>query len=335
MTFLNGDITANPPVKQTYTSRDVFETLGQLGIKKHYTTIYAGLLELAPRSRISTPDDGHIHYSLPQDDFKRIIHHFIQMQESPRRPNIRSFEITDGTTIELRGINDFNWKVCKPLLDELRTTRKQTESGEIKITPVPFKEVRRLFPSNTSQQSIFRLFKILNTAINPSGWSIIRVGEGPRKPVDAPWFLEGPNDNGVQNKGQPKKPVQKNIFDRSISEERRQIAEKTFDRIAFATSLLLNCVANLSHPDAKAIFTKDATQLMLSLLPTNVRLQNVIGEKTPQEYFQESIQMAINDMAGKTYEELPEQQKPIMPFWNILRIESGKPPKTVIFEHFS
>lgn len=266
---------------------------------------------------------------------------FIEMQESAKRPNIRFFLIADDTTIQLSGITDYKWKIYEPLLNALRATRKQTESGEIQITPLAYEIVRKFFPENASKNSMFfTVFRELNKALAPNGWSVVREGQGPKKPVGAPWFLKGPNDNGVKAKGVLKVPKQDNMSDStdSSTKEKKRALERAveeFDRIAFGTSLLRLCLSSLTRPDAKESFTKNPGQAMSILLPPGLKLQDIIGEKTPQEYFQESIRMAVNSMAGKTYEELSEKQKPIMPFWNKLKIDSGQRPDMVIFQHFS
>ena len=74
---------------------------------------------------------------------------------------------------------------------------------------------------------------------------------------------------------------------------------------------------------------------MLSLLPKDLQLKDIIDNKTPLEYFQERINDVVNSMAGKTYEKLSEIQQKIMPLWNELKKQSGQHPKTVIFEHFN
>ncbi len=266
---------------------------------------------------------------------KSMVNPFKKHESSAENVRPYAIDIASETTIELTGITDHNWKVCKPLLDKLRETRKQTESGEIQSAPIPFREIRKMFPEKISQQTIFKSFRILNIALSPSGWSVIRVGEKPIKPVYAPWFLRGPEDNGVQNKGQSKQPKRENIHDKTVSEDKKQVAMKRFDRLAFGTSLLHQCLSNLTHPDAKAIFTKDPAQAMLSLLPTDIKLQDLIDKKTPLEYFQESIENAVNSMRGRNYQQLSEKQQTIIELWEELKKQSGQPPKTVVFEHFS
>lgn len=162
----------------------------------------------------------------------------------------------------------------------------------------------------------------------------MRAGKGRRKPFDAPWFLRGPDDNGVQNKPQLK-PKQQNTYDMTVNEQKKRVTLKQFDPLDFGTSLLHQSLSNLTNPDAKEVFTNDPARLMSSLLPTEIKLQDIIGDKTPQEYFQERIQEAINSMAGKAYQELPQKQQPIVPLWNTLKKQSGQHPKTVILEHFS
>lgn len=336
MTFTNGEKTAEVPHKDTYNAKDVISTLALFGIKKQSKAIYT---ELVSRSTTPTQPDLRIRHVITQDYFERIIQHFIQMQESVKRPNIRSFSIADETTIKLFGITDYKWKIYEPLLMALRATRKQIESGELQITPIAYEVVKRFFPENASEDSMFyTVFHELNKALAPNGWSVIREGEGTKKPVDAPWFLRGPDDNVVQNKRVSKVPKQEDIYASVVANERKErkrVAVEQFDRMAFGTFLLHLCLSNLTNPDAKAIFTNNPAQVMSSLLPTGLELQDIIGEKTPQEYFQESIQAAVNSMAGKNYEELSEKQKLIVPLWNRLKIDLGQRPDMVIFKHFS
>lgn len=332
LAFTYRDLTANAPVQQDYTAKDVMDTLALLGIKKQSKIIYAELV-----SYLTTPiqPDLRIRHVITQDGFTRIIQHFIQMQEFAKRPNIRSFLIADETTIQLSGITDYKWKIYEPLLNALRATRKQTESGEIQIIPLAYEIVKSFFPENASEDSMFyTVFHELNKALAPNGWSVIREGQGSKKPVHAPWFLRSPDDNVVQNKRQPK-PNKESVFDRTVSKEKKQALVEQFDRMAFGTFLLHLCLSNLTNPDAKAIFTNNPAQVMSNLLPTGLKLQDIIGEKTPQEYFQELIQAAVNSMAGKTYEKLSEKQQSIMQLWNRLRTDSGQYPKMVIFQHFS
>lgn len=333
LAFTYRDITANAPAQQTYTAKDVMNTLALLGIKKQSKAIYT---ELVSHSTTPTQPDLRIRHVITQDGFKRIIQNFIQMRESAKRPNTRSFLIADETIVELSGITDYKWKIYEPLLNALRATRKQTESGEIQITPIAYEIVKRFFPENASEDSMFyTVFHELNKALTPNGWSVIREGQGPKKPIDAPWFLRGPDDNVVQNKRVSKIPKQDNIYDSDRAEQRKHLAVGQFDRMAFGTSLLHLCLSNLTNSDAKAIFTNNSAQVMSNLLPTGLKLQDIIGEKTPQGYFQESIRMAVNSMAGKNYEELSEKQQAITQLWNRLRIDSKQHPKMVIFQHFS
>ena len=231
------------------------------------------------------------------------------MVELEKRPNIRSFLIADETTIKLSGISDYKWKIYEPLLNALCTTRAQTESGEIQITPLASEIVKSFFPENVEENSmLYTAFQELNKALAPNKWSVIREGQGLKKPVDAPWFLRGPDDNVVQIKLQP--------YDSVFTEEKKRAVEhavEQFDRMAFGASLLHRSLSYLTNPDAKAISTKDPVQIMSNLLPKDLQLKDIIENKTPLEYFQESIRMAVNSMAGKTVKELSEKQKPIVP----------------------
>jgi len=335
LTFKHADATATIPVQATYIANDVMKINSALGINLDPSRIYEVIRRLAPNSKVPNQDDLRITHSLTQHDLQSVVKHFIESDEAKKNKNIRSFEITDDEIIDLEGITDFYWIICEPLLNALRTTRNQTESGEIQITPIPFKEVRKLFPDKISQQTIFKLFKILNTSLNPSGWSIEQEGKGPKKPFDAPWFLSGPDDNGVQNKRQPEKPKQKNIFERNLADLRRESAKKNFDRIDFGTGLLHCSLSHLIHPEAKKTFTKNLKDFMSSFLPPDLKLQDVIGDKTLQEYFADSINVAEQNASGKKYEQLSVKQKAIVNSWFLLELESGNDPKTVIFEHFS
>ena len=261
------------------------------------------------------------------------------MVELEKRPNIRSFLIADETTIKLSGISDYKWKIYEPLLNALCTTRAQTESGEIQITPLASEIVKSFFPENVEENSmLYTAFQELNKALAPNKWSVIREGQAPKKPVDAPWSLRGPDDNVVQIKLQPKEPNQENIYGSVFTEEKKRAVEhavEQFDRMAFGTSLLHRSLSYLTNPDAKAISTKDPVQIMSNLLPKDLQLKDIIENKTPLEYFQESIRMAVNSMAGKPVEELSEIRKPIVPLWNRLKIDSGQRPDRVIFKHFN
>ena len=260
---------------------------------------------------------------------------FIRRENTAKRPNIRSFPVADGAIIELSGITDYKWGIYEPLLNALRATRKQTESGEMQIIPLAYEIVKSSFTENVSAKSTFNTaFQELNRALVPSGWSVVKE-QGPKKPIGAPWFLRGPDDNGVYNKGVSKVPKQGDAYEGVIAEQRKRLAVAQFDRMAFGTSLLHLCLSHLTNPDAKATFTKDPGEVMSSLLPRGLKLQDIIGEKTPTKYFQESIQEAVNSMTGKTYEELSKTQQPIMPSWNQLKIDSGQHPVMIICKRFS
>lgn len=253
--------------------------------------------------------------------------------ESVKSKNIRSFEITDGEIIEPEGITHYKWLTCEPLLNALRTTRIQTESGEVQISPISYEKVRSLFPKGTRWTTIYNSLQMLNNSLAPSGWSILRQGEATKKPIDAPWFLRGPDD-GAQNNEQPN-PQQKTISNRTLGGEKREAALKQFDPLAYGDRLLLSFLTNVLHPEFEKNFTKDLCQFMSSCLPADLKLRDILGNKTPQECFQEIIKNSINSMAGKTYEELSEIQQKIMPRWNELKINSGQHPKIAISEHFS
>ena len=341
LTFERGDITANVPAKNFYTTKDVTNTLALLGIKQNSTKTYDMIGQLPANSEISNPNDRRVVRKLTQDDLRNIIELSIQKHESPK--NIRAYAISSEATIELRGITDYKWKICEPLLNELRSTRKQTEEGVIQTTPLAYKIVKSFFPESAAlkQLMLYTIFPDLNRALAPSGWSVVREGQGPKKSINAPWFLRGPDDNGVYDKGVPKAPNQENMYDSAstFTKEKKRAVEravKQFDRMAFGTSLLHLCLSNLTNPGAKTSFTKNLAQAMSRFLPIGLKLQDVIGKETPQEYFQELIRETVNNsMVGKSHEDLPEKQQEIMPLWNQLKIESGQRPDMVIFEHFN
>lgn len=338
LTFTTGEKTAQVERKDIYKVKDATNTLASLGIKQHTTRTYKIINHLVPNSTISNPNDRRVLHSLSQEDLTKIIEYSIQDHESRNTQNVRPYAIdtANETIIELRGITDYKWRMFEPLLDMLRTTREQTESGETQIIPMPYVEVQEFFPEDTPTKSIHTAFLELNTALAPNGWSIMRKGEGPRKPIDAPWFLRGPDDNGLQSTRNPVYAQLRREYNKSVAEQRSETAEKRFDHEVFETSLLLHCVSNLSNPYAKATFTKNPVQAMTSILTADVRLQKIIGDEIPPlEFFKKSIEGATKRMRGKTREELSEIQEKILPMWNRVRIDYGQHPKTVIFEHFS
>lgn len=336
LTFTIGEKTTQVPLQQTYGAKEVMTTLRGLGMGIHATKVY-DLLNQLTESQSNPQNDGRLRYKLSQEEFGTTIDHFIQRRESRDGEKVRPYIIdpTNQTVIELRGISDQTWAIYEPLLNALRKTRRQTESGETQIAPIDYQEVRSLFPKNTSPKQIHMLCYKLKKALAPHGWSIDRQGKGHIKPLQAPWFLRGPADNDIQNKVEPKAKRQANPRDMAVLEQKKRIALEQFDRLAFGTCLLHSCVSILTNPEAKKIFTKNLEQLMSSHLPKGISLQDVIGEKTPEEYFQESIRVAVNSMAGKTYEELSEIQQKIMPRWNLLKKQSGQRPDMVIFERFT
>lgn len=252
-----------------------------------------------------------------------------------KKDRLYLIDIANEIVIKLQGITEYKWKIYEPLLDALRTTRTQTETGEIQTTPITRQEVKSFFPEKVSDGIINNAFQDLNKAMSHSGWSVDREGRKSKIPIDAPWYLSGPDENGDQKNGQATKSKQEDIYVTSVNEQRKRIAEKHFDRIDYGTKLLHSWLTHHTNPNAKKFFTTNLEEFMSNYLPPDLKLDRIIGKKTSKEAFQELIGDVLKSMEGKTYEELPEIQKPILPMWNSLKKQSGQHPKTIILESFS